>query len=502
MGPGMSRGVGKRVLYLWFHRLAVDQAQRRDGLAPDEPLAVVAEAKNALRLKVLNHAAEEAGLTQGMALADARAAVPELLTRMADPVREEKLLAALHRWAHRFTPFIAIQAPDALALDISGCAHLFGDEASMAELIRQQAEALGFESRAALADTKGAAKVLALFGGHEMIIAPQGDAWPLLKALPVSALGSSSRHLRRLGLKTLGDVARLPGADLTKRFGAEMTRTLEEALGRAATPVAPTKPGRRYSARLSFPEPIGLEKDVRLGIDKLLTTLCQHLEEDGRGATIIELIVQRADGSSESRTIGMARPSINRPALLRQWDPVLPTIDAGFGIDVLRLLIRAHGPLEVHQSGIDERIQKGTIEDLIGTLGNRLGFDRVTCPQPTESHLPGFNEARVPAVQKPSKSFWPTPKAPKPLRLFSGQPVEPLSPGRPPERFRWRGKTLALKGAEGPRRILPEWWQDDPRRRTARDYWRVETESGERLWLGADPEPGAERKWSVYGEMP
>ncbi|NNU16059.1 DNA polymerase Y family protein [Parvularcula sp. ZS-1/3] len=498
----MSRGVGKRALYLWFLRLAADQAARRDGLDPAEPFAVVAEAKNALRLQVLNRAAEAAGLFAGMPLADARAAVPGLLSRVRDEAREERLLAALHRWAHRYAPFIAVEAPDALVLDISGCAHLFGGEEAMVEKLRAEAEDLGFETRAALADTKGAARALARFGGKTVEISPPGKALQMIRSLPVAALGADAQALRRLGLKTLGDVARLPASELTKRFGAGLSRRLEEAFGRSATPVAPTAVKKRYSARLSFPEPIGLTDDVMEGLKRLVTAVAEKLEEDGHGVTALELIIQRADNSSEITSIGMARPSVDVAAMMRQWTPILDRLDAGFGIDVMRLIVRAHAPLEVKQSAIGEMTSKGSIEDLIGMLGNRLGFDRITRPLPAESHMPGFNEARVPAVSGPKPPAWPKPEAPGPLRLFRGQPVEPLGPGRPPERFRWRGKTYGLKRSEGPRRVLPEWWQDDPARLEARDYWRIETESGERLWLGADPAPGSERHWSVYGEMP
>ncbi|MEM1381092.1 MAG: DUF6504 family protein [Pseudomonadota bacterium] len=462
----------------------------------------MAEKKSALRLHVLSAAAEEVGLYPGMALADARAAVPQLLTRTQDLVREERLLFALHRWAHRFSPFVGMEPPDALALDITGCAHLFGGEEAMSEAVRAEVEGLGFHTRAALADTKGAAQALARFGGEDSTIVPPGESPQVISTLPVAALGAESRHLRRLGLKTLGDVAQLPGADLTKRFGASMTRHLEEAFGRSATPVAPVAMRRRYSARLSFPEPIGLTSDVTAALDKILTALCGKLEEDGRGITALEMIVQRANGSSEVRAIGMAKPCIDRPAILRQWAPIIDSLDAGFGIDVIRLVVRGHGPLEVKQSALGQVARKGSLDDLIGTLGNRLGFDRVTRPAPAESHLPGFNQVHIPAVSAGGKRDWAPRLAPDPLRLFPGQPLEALSPGRPPERFRWRGRTFRVRKAEGPRRILPEWWQEEAERRQARDYWRVETEDGERLWLGAEPQPEAERKWSVYGELP
>ncbi|MEM9838965.1 MAG: DUF6504 family protein [Pseudomonadota bacterium] len=482
--------------------MAADQAIRREGIPREEPFAVVAEKKSALRLQVLNEAAEGLGLYEGMALADARGAVPQLLTRPQDLVREERLLFALHRWAHRFSPFVGMDPPDALALDSSGCAHLFGGEEAMVDAVRGEAEALGFQTRAALADTKGAAQALARFGGEDSIIVPPGESAQMISTLPVAALGDESRHLRRLGLKTLGDVARLPGADLTKRFGASMTRHLEEAFGRSATPVAPVAMRKRYSGRLSFPDPIGMVDDVTAAVQKILSVLCEKLEEDGRGITALEIIVQRADSTSETRHVGMARSTIDQPAIMRQWQPIIEGIDSGYGIDVIRMIVRGHAPLEVKQSALGQTTRKGSIDDLIGTLGNRLGFDRVTRPAPAESHLPGFNQVHIPAVASDAAKAWPSRLAPDPLRLFPGQPLEPLSPGRPPQSFRWRGKTFRVRSAEGPRRILPEWWQDEPERRAARDYWRVETEDGQRLWLGAEPQPEAERHWSVYGELP
>jgi protein ImuB len=72
-----------------------------------------------------------------------------------------------------------------------------------------------------------------------------------------------------------------------------------------------------------------------------------------------------------------------------------------------------------------------------------------------------------------------------------GAPDDPA----PPARFRWRGRTLTVAAAEGPERIAPEWWLDEPDWRTGpRDYWRVTCAEGDRLWLyyahGAAMSPG------------
>ncbi|MGB0508323.1 MAG: DNA polymerase Y family protein, partial [Pikeienuella sp.] len=131
----------KRIVSLWLPRFAAEWRLRREGNC-DEPFAIVSEQANALCLASLNVAAEQAGLGRGMSLADARSIIPNLLTRPAAPTREQAALLALARWAGRFSPFTAVDGEDALALDITGCAHLYGGENPMLEAMIEGTAAL------------------------------------------------------------------------------------------------------------------------------------------------------------------------------------------------------------------------------------------------------------------------------------------------------------------------------------------------------------------------
>ena len=79
----------------------------------------------------------------------------------------------------------------------------------------------------------------------------------------------------------------------------------------------------------------------------------------------------------------------------------------------------------------------------------------------------------------------PMARGPRPLMIWRPEPVtadeaDPV----PPAAFRWRRRDLVTRVAVGPERIMPEWWLDDPDWRSGpRDYWRLEVEGGERLWL-------------------
>ena len=70
------------------------------------------------------------------------------------------------------------------------------------------------------------------------------------------------------------------------------------------------------------------------------------------------------------------------------------------------------------------------------------------------------------------------------LALMTGEEV----PDDPPVLFRWRRVLHVVTRAEGPERIAPEWWLEDPARLASgqdrvRDYYRVEDEDGGRYWL-------------------
>ena len=99
----------RRILSLWFPRLAAERVLRAEPGLAGQPLAVVADARGALVLASLDAVAEAAGLRRGMALGDARAICPGLVTRPEDPCREAAFLAALRRWAGGFSPWAAAE---------------------------------------------------------------------------------------------------------------------------------------------------------------------------------------------------------------------------------------------------------------------------------------------------------------------------------------------------------------------------------------------------------
>ena len=117
----------------------------------DAPLALVAPERGVPRLTAVDPAARALGLTPGLALADARAICPVLLVRDAEPVADAEELAALGLWCSRYSPRVMVDGTDGLAIDLTGCSHLFGGERSLMADLGRRLERLGLTHRLAVA---------------------------------------------------------------------------------------------------------------------------------------------------------------------------------------------------------------------------------------------------------------------------------------------------------------------------------------------------------------
>lgn len=228
-------------------------------------------------------------------------------------------------------------------------------------------------------------------------------------------------------------------------------------------------------------------------IDRVLPTLCAKLEEKGRGVRTLRLEAHRADQAAEIIEVGLARPTFDKYRIRPLLEMKVDKIDAGYGIDMLRLVAVQTEPIHARtmaghaeaRRAVRDRLEGNTaVDDLIGKLGARVGIEAITRRHPAASHIPEKTAHTLAAAWSEPARDWPAPPRPRPLQMWQPEPV--MAPETPdvPTAFRWRGRDWQLAQATGPERIAPEWWLDDPNWRSGvRDYWVVVTEQGERLWL-------------------
>ncbi len=493
----MFDGSTRRVVSLWFPRLASDRILRARPVSG--PFAITLRQSNSDRLHCLNHAAERMGLSRGMSLADARVFCPDLITRPAELSRDLRFLSTLRRWATRYCPWVGHEGKDGLVLDVTGATHLMGGEMAMLSDMRMRLVRAGISVRIGLADTRGAAFALAHFGEG---VAHAGQMLDGIGELPVAALrlpDATVVGLERLGLRKIRDLAASPRAPLTRRFGPEVLLRLDQALGHHPEQISPEAEPPHYGVRMTMPDPIGLTDDVMAATERLLRQLCDKLKAQEMGARVLALTLRRVDQGSQQVELRLASAMRDAGRILPLFARGVAEVDAGFGIDQMRLEAVRVEPLPVQQIGQRSSDRKEALDDLITRIGNRIGLENILRFLPADSHIPERGFITAPAAYSRPEPF-PALARPRPLRMFPPELVHAPAERTPPRHFRWRRMPLRTLHAIGPERIAPEWWMADEAWSTGiRDYWRIETSQGRRLWMFHTPQnPG----WFVQGEFP
>lgn len=459
-----------------------------------------------MRLAAVDETATALGLACGTALADARARIPLLEVADDDPVADAALLDAIADWAERYTPLVA-RDERGLFLDITGCAHLFGGETTLAADITARLLAHGFLANAAIADTPGTAWAASRYGGPGVIAS--GETVAMLAQLPLAALRIDTEivsAMERVGLKRIGQIIDAPRAPLAARFGRALILRLDQAIGLDEEAIDPIRRPPAFIAERRFAEPISHEEDIAGTLAALATTLASSLEQHSEGARQLEYALFRVDGVVMRIVVNATRP-IRTPKLIlalfrEKFVAFGDELDAGFGFDMARLSITASAAMDSAQVDLSgDANAEADVGALLDRIGARIGEGNVAAIISQESHIPERTAvlapqdggARAPVI---------FPTSERPLRLFAHPEaifVIAGLPDGPPVNFRWRRATYHVTRAEGPERIAAEWWNEIG---ATRDYFRVEDETGHRFWLYRDGlyiTETAAPQWYVHG---
>ncbi|MHB1302615.1 MAG: Y-family DNA polymerase [Acidiphilium sp.] len=387
-------------------------------------------------------------------------------------------LAALALWAQAYTPLTAPDPPDGVMLDITGCAHLFDGEAGLLARLTERLPG----ARMAIADTAAAAWGLARYSepGTEDIL-----------PLPLAALRLAPEtvsKLRRIGVRTVGQLARLPRAGLVAGYGAAPALRLAQALGEAPEVIRFIAPPPAWREVEHSPEPLLLPVQLQAALARLSVRLCARLADATLGATSLVARFYRIDRTYPEIHLAFAAPCRDETQIAKLLiEKLAQEIDPGFGIEAISLDAIATEPLTFVQRSMEE--EASDYARPLNTLLNRLGSAKLWRVAPHESHIPEFAVLSVQANAPPMA--WTDPTRPRPIRLLA--PPEPITaiapvPDDPPVQFTWGGKIHRVRWATGPERIARDWWAHpfDPARpetEKIRDYYQVEDSSGARFWL-------------------
>lgn len=475
-----------RFMSIWFRHLLTDGYTQEQPAMKDVPFVMAAPERGRMVIQAANARAESDGIRVGMVVADARAIFPSLQVVDTKDRMEADLLNTLAEWCIRYTPDVAIDLPDGLILNISGCPYLWGGERAYLKDLVLKLRGMGYDARAAIADTIGAAWAIARYGKITPIIASGGQK-EAIASLPPAALRlehTITDKLHKLGLYTIGNFINMPRPTLRRRFGQDILTRIDQALGAVAETMQPVRPVPPYEERLPCLEPIRTAKGIEIAIQKMLKKLCLRMYKESKGLRTAVLTCYRVDNEIQRVSIGTGRASRNETHLFKLFELKIPTIRPAFGIELFLLEATVTEDLTAteeslwHTAGTDE----APVAELLDKIAGKTGADKIHHYLPEEHYWPEHSYKEANDLREKPSAGWRTDRLrpvcllPRPEKITVSVPI----PDYPPMLFRYNGKLYRIVKADGPERIEREWWLEDG---LHRDYYVAEDESGARYWL-------------------
>ena len=392
---------------------------------------------------------------------------------------------ALGRWLmKRFSPVVAVDAPDALLLDVTGSERLFVGMDRLIGLVSTALAKLGIAHGIAIAPNARAAWAVASFSRDQHRIVSTEQLKSVLDPLPTAALRFDDELLdilHTLGVDTVGQLTRLPRASLPARFGPALLKHIDQVFDRAADPLTPLDHQIRIHARLAFEGVVDSLETIWMAFKHLIGEILPQLIRRGWGARTLLIEFIPPDGPEVHKTISLARPTCDAATilnLLRCASESIHTRTRFVGIRLSVPLFERVSDRQLRLLDQQQQVTEAELVDLIQRLRVRLGDDSVLTPRWVESHVPerscaftatdGLPPRNDSAVSLPFKA--------RPLRLFP-VPAEIrciLSPSREQcgelMSFTHAGNVHSVACLSGPERIMGMWWEGlkSPSRRPTR----------------------------------
>ena len=492
----------KRFVSIWFRYLVTDWFTLRRPKLANTPFVLSAPSHGRMIVTAANAIAEAQGVHSGMVLADARAIIPGLQVLDDKPELIYKLLKRIAEWCIRFTPFAAIDSPDGIILDVTGCPHLWGrDELYLNDIVKRL-KARGYHVRAAIADTVGTAWAAARCGKQCIINAGQQNE--ALLSLPAAALrleADTIECLNKLGLRQIKDFIGMPRSALRRRFGNHIVTRLNQALGLEEEIIQPVQPIEPYHERLPCLEPIVTATGIEIALQRLLEAMCQRLQKEQKGLRLANLKCYRVDGKIEHIAIATNSPSHNVKHLFKLFEIKLSTIEPDLGIELFVLeapKVEDYAPAQQRLWETMWGLDNILLSELIDRIAGKVGSNAIHRFLPDEHYWPERSVKHASSLQEQKTTEWKLDR-PRPIQLLATpETVEVTAPvpDYPPMLFRYRGKLHKIKKADGPERIEQEWWIQDGQHR---DYYAVEDEEGCRYWLFRLGHYDEDYQWFLHG---
>jgi protein ImuB len=298
-----------RTLGLWCPDWPVVAARRRGDAPTGAPVAVLESG----RVLAASRDARADAVAAGLRRREAEARCPGLTIVDVDHAADTRAFEPVARAVESLTPRLVIDRPGLLAFPTRGPSRYFGGDEGLVARVLAAVRAVGVDDvRAGIADGVFAARLAARRG----VVVPLGGTRAFLAPWPVGTVGDDDLAgvLCRLGLRTLGAFAALPGPAVLARFGPDGRRAHRLANGDEEHPPALTEPPPDLVEMCELDPPAERVDQAAFAAKALADRLLDRLA--ARGLACTQVVVEAETEHGEHLARGWRHEGALTPAAL------------------------------------------------------------------------------------------------------------------------------------------------------------------------------------------
>lgn len=365
-----------RIACIAIPNLPIALARRDDPALAARPLVLYrAEGRT-----VVYAASEDSGIVPGTPLRQACLRCPQAIYALAEPARDNAALAQLTALLGAFSPRVAALAPlpdPAFALDL-GKPGPAQERALAARLLAQLRAALGLVPALGIASTRLVAQHAARRAGAGIAVQVEdGGEADFLAPEPIAALDLDAElatRLARLGLRTLGDLARIPVDALQAQFGTEGAHLAQLARGLDATPIAATPDTPTLERRWRFASPLLDRSLLEQAITTLAARLTGQLVAGAWSASVLALRLELDEGAPLETTRMLAEPTSDPAQICQALLALCRQAEPGSGVTAVSVRAAGLAPLVAAQLELfaPVGVQSAQLRGALDRLGGRF----------------------------------------------------------------------------------------------------------------------------------
>jgi protein ImuB len=466
----------------------------------EDPVVVVEDDRATAAVLWANRAARAQRIAPGLRFAQAQSLAARVRAAVVPVAEVEAAVAEVHEVLLRLSPHVepSRERPGVFWLDPNGLERIHESVERWASRVRAALESLGFTAAVVVGWHPFRALAVARHGPGVRVLAGADAERALAARVPLARLAGwkLAQDMELLGVATLGDFLRLPRGGVRDRYGQEAAALHDLASGRAWIPFRPELPEEPVRVEVPVEPPDDDPARLLFGLKAALHPAVEEIGARGRGVAALALALRLDHAGTHAERIETAAPTLDVVRLLDLVRLRLCAAKLAAPVEHVTVTLETR-PVHARQAAllpVRVRRDRAAAARAIARLVAAFGEGAVARARLVDAHLPEARFLWEPLRELPEAAAVP-PVEEGEIRPLARNLLHPPAPLPDPPRHeteRWLGRHGAVEAMHGPVRVGTGWWDIE----TERDYFHVETRTGEVLWIFQDR---LRRGWFLQG---